>query len=251
MVVCMIHQFFFDFGDGKVLTDFPHFSRSLKAFRSFPGWQHKLWTFRECADLCAERHPEFYDLFSGLPKITQLDVSKYMVAQLGGLVADLDVLPCCCDLSFISSPYVFDFDSRDRKIGNDLFYMDPGGLPGILDYFVENWHRKCAIDVYRTWRLRFVFQTSGPDFFTRYLRQRGLHVHACVLSTRTFPHDPTRNRIVQHPLFTIEHRLTWAPSLSTQAFLGNFGPRDDSMQRQRREIQHPLPARPRPTHVGP
>ena len=137
-----------------------------------------------------------------------------MVARAqGGLVVDLDVLPCCRDLSFISAPYVFDFDSRDRKIGNDLFYMDPGGLPGILDYFVENWHRKCAIDVYRTWRLRFVFQTSGPDFFTRYLRQRGLHVHACVLSTRTFPRDPTRNRIAQHPLFTIEHRLTWASSV--------------------------------------
>ena len=210
----VIHQFFFDFGDGKVLTDFPHFSRSLKAFRSFPGWQHKLWTFRECADLCAEYHPGFYDLFGRLPRITQLDVCKYMVAHAqGGLGVDLDVLPCCRDLSFISSPYFFDVDSRDRKIGNDLFYVDPGGLPGVVDYFVENWHRKCAIDVYRAWRLRFVFQTSGPDFFTRYLRQRGLHVHACVLSTRTFPRDPTRNRIAQHPLFTIEHRLTWAASV--------------------------------------
>ena len=66
----VIHQFFFDFGDGKVLTDFPHFSRSLKAFRSFPGWQHKLWTFRQCADLCAEYHPGFYDLFGRLPRIT-------------------------------------------------------------------------------------------------------------------------------------------------------------------------------------
>ena len=225
MVVRKIHQFFFDFGDGKELTDFPQFSRSLKAFRSFPGWQHKLWTLKECTDLCAEYHPGFYDLFVRLPKITQVDLSKYMVAHAhGGLVVDLDVLPCC-DLSFISAPYVLDFDCRDRKIANDLFYVDPGGLPGIVDYFTENWHRKCAIDVYRTWRLRFVFQTSGPDFFTRYLRQRGLHVHARALSTRTVPQDPTRNRTAQHPLFIIEHRLTWAPSISTKAFLENFGAR--------------------------
>ena len=176
----MIHQFFFDFGDGKALTDFPQFSRSLEAFRSFPGWQHKLWTFRDCADLSAAHYPEFYDLFFyGLPKITQLDVSKYMVAHAqGGLVVDLDVLPWCRDLTFISSPYVFDVDSRDRKINNDLFYADPGGLPGILEYFVENWHRKCEIDVYRAWRLRFVFQTSGPD------SSRGIYASGAYMCTR-------------------------------------------------------------------
>ena len=58
-----------------------------------------------------------------------------------------------------------------------------------------------------------MFQTTGPDFFTRYLKRAGLARYAQRLSARSFLDPTQRHREVVCPDAKLEiaHRLSWLP----------------------------------------
>ena len=99
-------------------------------------------------------------------------------ARAWGLIADLDVLPRCHVSKIVAGnmPYVFDRCSRQGIIANDFFDAGPSGLPGIFEYFKRNLARVNSIPAYEQRKMRYVFQTCGPDFFTRYLKRAGLGI---------------------------------------------------------------------------
>ena len=208
-----VHQLFFDF-DGRKMEDFPLFLRSQESFhRMADGWEYTLWGEAEIERLCRERYPAFWPTYNALPyKIQQLDAAKYMLLDTGGLVSDLDVLVSApLDEILGDAPYVFDRCSRKNVVANDFLYVGPGGLPGILDYFVENLARLERVAVYRHWKMRYIFQTGGPDFFTRYLKRAGLLAYVRALSHRTFLDPKERRREVgdRDAKVRVIHHLSW------------------------------------------
>ena len=146
--------------------------------------------------------------------IQMLDVGKYLVADaIGGLVVDLDVLPRRPLEDIVgASPYVFDRCSRKGVTANDFFYVGSGGLPGIADALLENLARVDAIPAYKERRLRYIFQSGGPDFFTRFLKKTGLaKKYTRALSNRTFLDPAQRHRDVRVRGAAIDviHHLSW------------------------------------------
>ena len=128
--------------------------------------------------LISKHCPEMWQTYSALRyPIQRVDLAKYMVAHfVGGLIVDLDVLPKChVDEIIGDKPFVFDRCSRKHVIANDFFYIaEPGGLPGPNDLFIANLARVNSINVYEQRKMRYVFQSCGPDFWTRYLKLVGL-----------------------------------------------------------------------------
>ena len=59
--VKQIHQIFFDFGDGRMLKDFPVFSASRAKFKVMGGWTYKLWDENMVDDVINEKCPRIFD----------------------------------------------------------------------------------------------------------------------------------------------------------------------------------------------
>jgi len=133
--------------------------------------------------------------------------------RYGGVVSDLDVLPLRpLDEIVGSSPYVFDRCSRKHIIANDFFYVGEKGLPDFARFFSENIRRVDSIAVYETWRMRYVFESTGPSAFTRYLKWAALAPYKHALSDRTFLDPKERRRDVKThtPFLKVIHHLSWA-----------------------------------------
>ena len=207
-----IHQFFFDF-NGKRLQDYPIFMRSRALFEAQKGWKYKLWNERQIEHLCRTRYPKLWSRYRRMLPIQRVDTAKYLVADaIGGVIADLDVLSRRpLDEVVGASPYVFDRCSRKGIIANDFFYCGHG-LPGIADFLLENLARVDAIPAYEERRLRYIFQSTGPDAFTRYLKKyAGLAGYTRALSNRTFLDSKQRHRDVgvRGAAIDVIHHLSW------------------------------------------
>ena len=217
-----IHQIFFKF-DKRQLEDFPVFMASHNAFKRMRGWRYCLWDEQAVERLCRTRYPQIWSTYRRLKyDIQRVDLAKYMIADAyGGVVADLDTLPRChVDNIIGENPYLFDRCSRPNIIANDFFYIGgAGGLPGIFDYFTKNLARVNAIPVYQQRKMRYVFHTTGPDFFTRYLKLRGLRDYVQAISNRTFLDPKQRYRSVStdNPQIDVIHHLSWASQLEHHA----------------------------------
>ena len=212
-----VHQVFFRFHpDGRTLEDYPMFVASRDAFAAMDGWVYRLWDEEAVDGLIRERYPALFDVYRGLRyPIQRVDVAKYAIADAhGGVVCDLDVLPRCHLDDIVLSPCTFDRCSRRNVIANDFLYTETG-LPGIFDEFAANLARVEAIPVYARWKMRYVFQTTGPDFFTRYLKRAGLARYAQRLSARSFLDPRQRHREVVCPdaKLKIVHHLSWLPQV--------------------------------------
>ena len=210
-----VHQVFFRFDD-RLLDDYPTFAASRDAFAAMDGWEHRLWDEGAAESLMRERYPTLFDVYRGLRyPVQRVDFAKYAIADAhGGVVCDLDVLPKCHLDDIVVSPCLFDWCSRRNVIANDFFYTELG-LPGIFDNFAANLARVEAIPVYARWKMRYVFHTTGPDFFTRYLKRTGLAHYAARLSARSFLDPRQKHREVASPgaKLDIVHQLSWLPQL--------------------------------------
>ena len=125
---------------------------------------------------------------------------------------DLDVLPKCHVGEIVGDrPYLFDWCSRRHIIANDFMYVGTGGLPGVFEYFKSNLARVNKIPAYQERRMRYVFHTTGPDFWSRYLKSTGLARHVLRISNRSFqdPKQAHRNTRVRDPKLEITHQLSW------------------------------------------
>ena len=219
-VVRKIHQIFFRF-DSKTLHDYPLFACSQQAFQNMSGWEYQLWD-ESCAEaLCQIKHPELWDSYQTLKPIQQVDLAKYLVADTcHGIVCDLDVIPLCHADDIVGDrPYLFDRCSRKHIVCNDFMYVGEGGLPNIFDYFLSNLARVNDTPCYEQRRMRKIFQTSGPDFFTRYLKRAGLCNHVEAISNRTFmdPAQKHRSVFAPSPKLEIVHHLSWLSQVAREA----------------------------------
>ena len=182
------------------------FVASRDAFAAMDGWEHRLWGEEAVGGLI--------DVYHGLRyPVQRVDVAKYAIADAhGGVVCDIVVSPC-----------TFDRCSRRNVLANDFLYIETG-LVGIFEDFAANLARVEAIPVYTHWKMHYAFQTTGPKYYTRYLKRAGLARNAQRLSARSFLDPRQRHREVALPDAKLEiaHHLSWLPQVRDA---GTGGPR--------------------------
>ena len=215
-----IHQFFFDFGGGKVLADFPIFVESKNAWSTMEGWEYTLWTESMVETMIGTHCTEFMRTYESFKyPIQRLDLAKYLVGHYaGGLVVDLDVVPYCHVDKIVGDdvPYLFDRCTRKRIVANDFFYVGELGLPGIFDDLVSNKARLDAIEAYKCRKMRYIFHSTGPDFFSRYLKRTKLDKYTVAISDRKFLDQKEAHRSIAaaEPRVQVVHHLSWRRQLA-------------------------------------
>ena len=212
-----VHQIFFKFPpDYLPIETFPDFLHSKRRFQQCEDWDYKLWDEKMVKELILDCCPDFLPFYEELRfDIQRVDVAKYLIAHfVGGLIADLDVFPWPSKIDFIDLNLLQVVnDSNPKRTQNDIFYCPKGALPGILESLKENYYRCKAIPIYKTWRFRFVLQTTGPMFWTRFLKKLP-HVKKNWV-TRAFTDKKYSHLSVYHlnaPFYAF-HRSTWKNSL--------------------------------------
>ena len=100
-----------------------------------------------------------------------------------------------------------------------LCTLEKGACQNIFDYFLSNLARVNDTLCYEQRRMRKIFQTSGPDFFTRYLKRAGLCNHVEAISNRTFmdPAQKHRSVFAPSPKLEIVHHLSWLSQVAREA----------------------------------
>jgi mannosyltransferase OCH1-like enzyme len=218
MITKRIHQFFFKFPpDFRELESYPLFVESMDAYKKNSGWEYKLWSESD-VDRVLETMPVFFDFYKKLRyDIQRVDAAKFIIGHIfGGVVSDLDVVPTVpLDDIVLSDNMLLDRDTFQKNVANDFFYVPVGGFEGLADSMMSNYAIVTSKAVYQVWKYRYVQQTTGPRFFTRYLRNRKLFHHVRVLSDRSFQDEAFSryNLPLESPKLKITHMGTWKPQL--------------------------------------
>jgi len=175
----MIHQIFFDFGKGKKITDYKLYLQSVECWKALAikeGITYRLHN-DSTANSLIELYPKYKNFFYQLTPIQKLDFYKILLLyHYGGIYVDLDILPNCPDLSWVSYPMIrVDSGRKIRGVHytHDFIALEPKdtriGL-NCLDYMVKEYQYKKARYSKLRWVGRFVLQTTGSYGFSRYLK---------------------------------------------------------------------------------
>ena len=173
-----VHQIYWDlYGNGMNKL----FTESKLAFQLWcreNNYQYKLWDEKECDQLIFE-YPQYLDMYlSARYKIMKLDIIRLLILHKhGGIYVDLDVFPQCEIKNDKELYFVLDKCNGNRNtkyITNEVLQVSKGNLFALdfLDYIKIQIDKKSNMDIYKTWKKRFVLQTTGPYALTRFLKKK-------------------------------------------------------------------------------
>ena len=175
----IIHQVYGLFRDDKPMNKL--FLRSNKMWEKYAqenGYTYKLW----CADECDELVNTYSDIkkyyHSVRHNIMKCDIIRYLILyQFGGMYVDLDVMPNKNVIKIDPEKFTLcnyvnkntDFDIEiivSQKYNIDLY--------NFLLYIPKQIEEKNNIDIYTNWKVRYVFQTTGPRSFIRFCKENDI-----------------------------------------------------------------------------
>jgi len=165
----IISQIFLQLYPDKTINDFPIFIKSKTAYEKLGTYQ--LIGDKE-ADLLMIQYPEFYEMWKEVKySIMKVDILRFIILyHYGGLVSDLDIIPLKTeykmeDTILIYSPNVlFNYEVIISKPKQEIFLS-------FLRYVKEQIQIKNELPIYKVWKARYVFQTSGPHSFKRFIKK--------------------------------------------------------------------------------
>tara|TARA_Y100000592_G_scaffold41131_1_gene65155 strand:- start:24 stop:734 length:711 start_codon:yes stop_codon:yes gene_type:complete len=175
-----IHQIFWNI-QGKELDEIPLFVQSIKSIKEKnPDTKHILWSKADCEKLIKNKLPEYLDFYNEMKyDIQRLDFMRAAILYCeGGIYVDLDLI-CLKNIDKLFTYKFFIHSLRHIKpklteyVSNDFMGSKKGFRfwKILMDESKENYADKMKIEVYQTWKARFVLQTTGPRFVGRILRK--------------------------------------------------------------------------------
>ena len=157
------------------------------------NYVYKLWGKRECEELI-DKYPDFYYYYDVKYKIMKVDIIRFLILyEYGGIYSDLDVIPNIKSIHFLSNKdasHKIYCCKYNNKI-NNLWDIEVMGvmeknnkiLYDYLLYIPSQITGKNNIKIYDTWVVRYVFQTSGPRCFNRFIKKNKLENNLIELKT--------------------------------------------------------------------
>ena len=210
----IVHQIFFNIGKGE-LNEIPRFYQCYKNNKSKckkQGIRYKLWSRKMVEDLLDKRENlEYKKLYYDFSQdIMRIDFARYLILyRFGGIYIDLDI--CMMNKSIkhlFKLPYFFVRWSDSHLPYNALLGSQKNNLlyKEILDHCKESYYTKRKQSIYKTWKGRFVFQTTGHFMLQRVLKKNKIKDFLDIVKIHT-----KDGRIVQgsNPLFEDTSASVW------------------------------------------
>ena len=210
----ILHQIFFNIGKGEI-HEIPRFYKCHKNNKSKcqkQGIQYKLWSRSMVEKLLDKRENQKYKrvYYDFDQDIMRIDFARYLILyRFGGIYVDLDI--CMMNKSIkhlFKLPYFFvrwsdshlPYNALLGTQKNNSLYRD------ILEHCEESYYKKRKQSIYKTWKGRFVFQTTGHFMLQRVLKKHKIKDYLDIV--RIHAKD---GRVVQgsNPLFEDTSASVW------------------------------------------
>ncbi len=212
--ILYIHQIYGLFDDNVKLTDNKLFTDSYLKYtficdennrnknRKY-NYQYKLWNKESCEALLL-KYPEFNYYHDVRFKIMKVDIMRFIILyHYGGLYSDMDIIPQIYNFDFVlDNPLKMYLCEYMNKLSNiyDIeiigCYRKNPILYSFLRYIPSQIEEKNNIDVYKSWKIRYVFQTTGPRSFNRFLKNNHQQIQDIIsLNTILFEEGITQETV--------------------------------------------------------
>jgi len=210
----IVHQVFFNIGKGE-LKDLPRFYQCYQNNKKKckkQGIQYKLWSRKMIENLLEKpKNKRFKKVYYDFDQdIMRIDFGRYLILwNYGGIYIDLDI--CMMDKSIkhlFNRDYFFvrwhtshlPYNALLGTKKNNPLYLE------ILEHCEESYYKKRKQSIYKTWKGRFVFQTTGHFMLQRVLRKHKITNFLDILKIHT-----KQGKIVsgKNPLFEDTSASVW------------------------------------------
>lgn len=210
----IVHQVFFNIGKGE-LKDLPRFYQCYQNNKKKckkQGIQYKLWSRKMVENLLEKpKNKRFKKVYYDFEQdIMRIDFGRYLILwNYGGIYIDLDI--CMMDKSIkhlFNHDYFFvrwhtshlPYNALLGTKKNNPLYLE------ILEHCEESYYKKRKQSIYKTWKGRFVFQTTGHFMLQRVLRKHKITNFLDILKIHT-----KQGKIVsgKNPLFEDTSASVW------------------------------------------
>tara|TARA_R110002020_G_scaffold56888_3_gene156966 strand:+ start:460 stop:1158 length:699 start_codon:yes stop_codon:yes gene_type:complete len=179
MIPKKIHQIFFNWG--KPINEIELFKKSIETLKKEnPEFEHKLWNEDECLEMVKNNFPEYLYFYLKLRhNIQRVDFARFCILYIeGGFYIDLD-MHCIKNFTpLLNNKLILQTNrhlipKHPEFIINDFMATQKEFIfwKIVMKECVINYKEKEKIDVYKTWKGRFVLQTTGPRFLSRVLKK--------------------------------------------------------------------------------
>ena len=210
----IVHQIFFNIGKGE-LREIPRFYECYQKNKSIcqrQGIQYKLWSRNMVEKLLNEpRNRRFKRIYYDFDQdIMRIDFARYLILwNFGGIYIDLDICILGKSIKHLFDKDYFFVRWHDSKLPynailgtkpNNPLYLD------ILKHCEESYYEKKHKDIYKSWKGRFVFQTTGHFMLQRVLKKNKIKDYLDIVKIHA-----KDGRIVQgsNPLFEDTSASVW------------------------------------------
>ena len=178
----IIHQIFYNIGKGE-LNEIPRFYecyQNNKKKCKKQGITYKLWNRSSVENLFKkEINKKYKKLYYDFDEdIMRIDFARYLILRnFGGIYIDLDI--CIMNKSIkhlFNYPYFFVRWSDSKLPYNAILGTQTGNqlYSDILDHCKESYYEKRKNKIYKQWKARFVFQTTGHFMLHRVLKKHNI-----------------------------------------------------------------------------
>ena len=175
----IVHQIFYNIGKGE-LNEIPRFyecyQKNKKECKS-QGIRYKLWSRKMVEKLLEKpKNKRFKKIYYDFDvDIMRIDFARYMILwNFGGIYVDLDICMMGKSIRHLFEKDYFFVRWHNSKLPynailgtkvNNPLYLE------ILEHCEESYNEKKKNKIYKKWKGRFVFQTTGHFMLQRVLKE--------------------------------------------------------------------------------
>jgi len=171
----IVHQIFGLLGDTELSQLFLDCQKKVINFCQINNYDYYLWDKIKCNHLI-RKYQEFYDLYNSVKyDIMRVDIIRFLILyEYGGLYIDLDCYPVEnlklleCDFAVAKTRLTYkpyEMEILQSKKNNEI-------LLEYLRYVKNQVIIKNEIAIYKKWKCRYVYQTTGPMCLCRFLKNK-------------------------------------------------------------------------------
>ena len=210
----IVHQIFFNIGKGELneIPRFYHCYQNNKKKCKKQGIQYKLWSRKMVErEIDKKENADYRKLYYEFDQdIMRIDFARYLILyRFGGIYIDLDICMMNQSIKHLFKESYFFVKWSDSELPYNALlgtHKDNPLYKGILDHCKESYYEKKKNKIYKTWKGRFVFQTTGHFMLQRVLKKHKITDFLDIL--KIFAKD---GRVVQgkNPLFEDTSASVW------------------------------------------
>lgn len=175
----IIHQVFLKISE-RELDDFPCYVENLAKWRDFcekNGWEHKLWTDIPY-DIADDDDKFVLENSKDRDPFIPIDYIRYMILEkYGGMYVDLDVSPTekfdeIKDRDIITALCM----TTGKTHNNAVIKLTPELCKKLRQFCINRFREKLNIEIYHTWKKRFLLQSVGARMFYQFCKKEKIPV---------------------------------------------------------------------------